>query len=124
MRPSISVNQKRGRGRPPTGRDPAVTTRLPEKVIAAVDAWAERNSVGSRSEAIRRLVEAGLMAPAGSGKAGTAGDRARSAAGARTVANTAVDHAMKDSGATDEVKGHRKRKLTEMPAGLKAKPRK
>ena len=55
---SIKVNQKK-RGRPATGRDPAV--RLPAELTAAVDKWAEDNEA-NRSEAIRRLVELGLKA--------------------------------------------------------------
>jgi len=68
MARSISVHQKkRGRGRPATGRDPAVTVRLPPEVIGAVDAWAERQkvSIDTRSEAIRQLVEMGLKAKSG-----------------------------------------------------------
>jgi hypothetical protein len=53
----ISVHTKRGR--PATGFDPAVTTRLPEELIAAIDKWAERMEL-NRSQAIRRLVELGL----------------------------------------------------------------
>ena len=59
MAKSISEIPKRGRGRPATGRDPAVTVRLPVEVIAALDAQAEKNSE-TRAQAIRRLVELGL----------------------------------------------------------------
>ena len=52
--------KKRGRGRPATGRDPVVAVRLPASTIAGVDQWAEREEIGSRSEAIRRLIERGL----------------------------------------------------------------
>jgi hypothetical protein len=64
MKQSITEIQKRGRGRPATGRDPAVTSRLPEATIAAIDNWAEKNDVANRAEAIRRLVEIGLKAKA------------------------------------------------------------
>jgi hypothetical protein len=57
---SITVHKK-SRGRPATGSDPAVTVRLPQKVLDAVEQWAEQNGA-SRSEAIRRLVEIGLKA--------------------------------------------------------------
>jgi Arc/MetJ-type ribon-helix-helix transcriptional regulator len=52
---SISVHQKK-RGRPATGRDPAITVRLPVALVSAIDRWGAKNSF-SRSEAIRRLLE-------------------------------------------------------------------
>jgi Arc/MetJ-type ribon-helix-helix transcriptional regulator len=55
MAKSISVHQKK-RGRPATGRDPAITVRLPIALISAIDRWGARNSF-SRSEAIRKLLE-------------------------------------------------------------------
>jgi Arc/MetJ-type ribon-helix-helix transcriptional regulator len=55
----IKVNQKKGRGRPATGRDPVSAVRLPVELTAAVEKWAEDNEA-NRSEAIRRLVELGL----------------------------------------------------------------
>jgi hypothetical protein len=57
----IKVNQKKGRGRPATGRDPVSAVRLPVELTAAVEKWAEDNEA-NRSEAIRRLVELGLKA--------------------------------------------------------------
>jgi hypothetical protein len=60
MRRSITEIQKRGRGRPATGRDPAVTSRISKETIAQVDLWAEKNNVRTRAEAIRHLVELGL----------------------------------------------------------------
>jgi Arc/MetJ-type ribon-helix-helix transcriptional regulator len=63
MPKSITVHQKkRGRGRPATGRDPAVTVRLPKPVIVAINKWCKANAIDSRSEAIRRLIEHGLAA--------------------------------------------------------------
>jgi hypothetical protein len=47
------------RGRPATGKDPLVTARLPQDMIASLDAYAERDGV-TRSEVMRRLIEAGL----------------------------------------------------------------
>jgi len=62
MKKTITVHQKR-RGRPATGRDPAVTIRLPEAVLAKVEHWAmAQEDQPPRSQAIRRLVELGLMA--------------------------------------------------------------
>jgi hypothetical protein len=61
MKKSIKVHPK-GRGRPATGRDPAVTIRLPEAVLASVKNWAmSQEDQPPRSQAIRRLVELGLM---------------------------------------------------------------
>ena len=60
MKKSIKVHQKR-RGRPATGRDPAVTIRLPRAVLASVEHWAmSQEDQPPRSQAIRRLVERGL----------------------------------------------------------------
>lgn len=62
MAKSITVHQKR-RGRPATGRDPAVTIRLPQDVLEAVEYWASKqDDKPARSPAIRRLVEIGLKA--------------------------------------------------------------
>ena len=57
---SIKENQKRKRGRPATGRDPAITARVPEKAIKLLDKWAKREGI-TRGEAMRRLIEAGLQ---------------------------------------------------------------
>ena len=59
---SIADKEKRPRGRPRTGRDPAVTVRIPTPVQAAITAWIDRqpDPKPSRSEAIRRLIEKGL----------------------------------------------------------------
>ena len=51
MAKSIKEIPKRGRGRPATGRDPAVTVRLPTETINALDAMAKRNDE-TRAEAI------------------------------------------------------------------------
>jgi len=61
MAKSIKVNQKKGRGRPATGRDPVTAVRLSKDLTALVDKWAAGETV-NRSEAIRRLVELGLKA--------------------------------------------------------------
>jgi hypothetical protein len=61
MGKSIKVHQKKKVGRPATGRDPAVTVRLPSALLSKAEAWATAHDT-SRSEAIRRLVELGLKA--------------------------------------------------------------
>src|SRR5215467_2155339 len=61
---SIHVTQKkRGRGRPATGQDPTLTVRLPMDLRSAIETWAkQQKDRPSRSEAIRRLIELGLVA--------------------------------------------------------------
>jgi hypothetical protein len=61
MKKSIKVDQKRKRGRPATGRDPMVSSRIPAELVAAIDTWAAQNAM-TRSKAICRLLEAGLKA--------------------------------------------------------------
>jgi len=63
MGKAITVHQKkRGRGRPATGRDPAVTIRIPDEVLTAAKRWANAQGIKTRSEAIVRLVQLGLAA--------------------------------------------------------------
>ncbi len=50
---------KRKMGRPATGRDPVIAGRVPVGIITALDAWAAKAGV-TRSEAMGRLIEAGL----------------------------------------------------------------
>jgi hypothetical protein len=50
---------KRGPGRPATGKDPMVGSRVPADVVKALDAWAAANGI-TRSTAVARLIEAGL----------------------------------------------------------------
>jgi hypothetical protein len=59
---SIAEGEKRGPGRPRTGRDPPVTVRLPKVLETAITAWIDRqpDPKPTRSEAIRRLIEKGL----------------------------------------------------------------
>lgn len=51
------------RGRPATGRDPAIAGRAPQHVIDAVNAYAEREGI-TKSAAVAVLLEAGLKAKA------------------------------------------------------------
>jgi hypothetical protein len=64
---AISVHTKKRRGRPATGHDPAVTTRLRPDVLARVAQWAADNGC-HRSQAIARLVERGLESEDGAAK--------------------------------------------------------
>src|SRR5439155_19736851 len=59
MARSISVKRKK-RGRPATGTDPLVGTRMSHELIRLIDAWAA-NTKTTRSETIRRLVEQALL---------------------------------------------------------------
>jgi hypothetical protein len=58
-RHSVYGKTKKKMGRPATGQDPPITTRLPIELRAKVEEWAATNDC-PRSQAIRRLVELGL----------------------------------------------------------------
>jgi hypothetical protein len=63
MAKSNQVVPKKRRGRPATGRDPVTAIRLSQGMRGAIDKWAaKQDDVPGRSEAIRRLVEIGLLA--------------------------------------------------------------
>ena len=49
-------------GRPATGRDPVVTTRIPAGMLAALDRWATERGL-DRSEAVRQAIRALLGEP-------------------------------------------------------------
>jgi Arc/MetJ-type ribon-helix-helix transcriptional regulator len=57
---ALMAKTMKARARPPAERNPASAVRLPAELTAAIDRWAVREKVGSRSEAIRHLVELGL----------------------------------------------------------------
>jgi hypothetical protein len=58
---SITVKPKKGRGRPPTGRDPMIGFRAPPELRRAINDWRRNQAdLPSLSEAIRRLVEEAL----------------------------------------------------------------
>lgn len=55
--------EKKKPGRPATGHDPLLSFRLPADMIAAIDAWAAAQpDRPTRSEALRRFIEAGMKA--------------------------------------------------------------
>ena len=56
-----TVSSKRTRGSSAAERDSSAMTRMPATLMVEVEAWATANDV-NRSDAIRRLVELGLMA--------------------------------------------------------------
>ncbi|MDA9506277.1 hypothetical protein XI09_16875 [Bradyrhizobium sp. CCBAU 11386] len=111
MKKSIKVAPKK-RGRPPSGgRDPGVHIRLPEAMIAAIDARALTDGT-TRSEAIRRLVELGL------GKAAPAITVTSTAKGsadrAKELAGKTIDK-LTDPAATSSDQASRKRRLVKGP---------
>jgi hypothetical protein len=68
MAKSIAVTpKKRGRGRPATGRDPTLTIRLPKTLTARIDEHAKSRGE-TRSEVMRRFLEAGLAAESSAAK--------------------------------------------------------
>ena len=109
MTKSIKVHQKK-RGRPATGRDPAVTIRLPQSVLDNVEAWSKSQEVEpARSQAIRRLVELGLTVQA-SKRPSKPGRTSR----ARELASEAIDK-MGDPTADPGERAQRHRRLTKGP---------
>ena len=99
----------KARGRPATGRDPVSAIRLPLELTASIDKWAERYAVGSRSEAIRRLIEFGL---ASAPSVRPRGKKATSKAS--DMAGKEIDR-LGDKFATDEERAIRKSRLLKGP---------
>jgi hypothetical protein len=64
MPKSIPVKRKK-RGRPATGADPMIGLRLPVATIVALDAWARKEGIATRSEAVRLLIDTAVGIPAG-----------------------------------------------------------
>jgi len=110
MKKSIKVDQKNRRGRPATGRDPMVSSRIPEEVVSAIDQWAERYKT-TRSDTIRRLVELGLKVTTPANSVSKPGRRLR----AQELAANAIQE-MIDPAAPPEERAQRKHRLTKGPA--------
>jgi hypothetical protein len=108
MARSITVKRKK-RGRPATGTDPLVAARMAPELIRSIDDWASHNTDGSRSEAIRRLVELGLA-----GSQPMKGRSPKAAAKASDMAGQQIDK-LGDSSATNEERQQRKRRLLKGP---------
>jgi hypothetical protein len=109
MKKSIKVDQKTKRGRPATGRDPMVSSRIPESTVKAIDQWAELNET-TRSNAIRRLVELGLKVKT---PAKPVSKPARAVLAAELAAK-AIDGII-DPSAPPEERAQRRRRLTKGP---------
>jgi hypothetical protein len=115
MSKSITVHQK-SRGRPATGRDPAVTIRLPEAVLASVEHWAmSQQDQPARSQAIRRLVEIGLAKSASGKTPRVLSTTKQGAARAAELAGKTIDKRL-DPATSEEERKVRKRKLVEGPS--------
>jgi len=93
------------RGNSPSERDPSALTRMPATLMAEVEAWATANDV-SRSEAICRLVELGLMAKARPTRV--------NATRAKELAATVIDN-LADSAASAGDRASRKSRLLRGP---------
>jgi Arc/MetJ-type ribon-helix-helix transcriptional regulator len=87
-----------------------VTARMPAHLIKSVDSWAAKHADGSRSEAIRRLVELGLV---GSDPAKHTSRKA--AAKASDMAGRRIDK-IGDPSATAEERQDRKQRLLKGPS--------
>ena len=118
MAKSIKVHQKR-RGRPATGRDPAVTVRMPPEYQTGLDKWIKEQPKPqpSRSDAIRRaigdwLTGLGLMS-GDKPKRGRAKQRGRDKSAG--MASRAID-VLADQSALAEDRAKRKRRLLKGPA--------
>jgi Arc/MetJ-type ribon-helix-helix transcriptional regulator len=111
MRKSIKVHQKKKIGRPATGRDPAVTVRLPPSVLDQVEDWAkQQDDQPKRSPAIRRLVELGLTVKM-KAKQPSAGRANR----AKELATKTIEKII-DPSAPPEERAQRRRRLTKGPS--------
>ena len=111
MGKSIKVHQKKKVGRPATGRDPAVTIRLPKAVLEAVKAWSlNQDDKPNRSQAIGRLVELGLTV-----KVWPKQPSRTRAARANELARKAIDGLVDPAAAPTEDAADRKQRLLKGP---------
>jgi len=110
MAKSIKVHQKKS-GRPATGRDPAVTIRLPQAVLDGVATWTTKQADDlNRSQAIRLLVELGLKVRTPARPVSKPGRRLR----AQELATKAIEKIIDPAAPTDE-RDRRRRHLTKGP---------
>lgn len=106
---SIKKVTPKQRGRPATGKDPLVSTRMPKALIGDVDTWADQTGV-KRSEAVRRLVEIGLSAR----KTSSPSERL-AAVRAQELASRTIDHLAGIERGGEADKGKRKSRLIKGP---------
>jgi hypothetical protein len=106
-RRSVMPQKKVKRGAP--GKGTLINLRLAPGPLARVDQWAaSQKDAPSRPEAVRRLVELGLVS------APRAGVRPEKAAKAAEMASREIDR-LSDPSATDEERQFRKRRLIKGP---------
>jgi hypothetical protein len=106
MKKPVTVHKKR-RGRHATGREPAVTVRLPEALLANIERWAiSQADQPPRSQAIRRLIEIALPLKT----TARPGRRTR----AKELARDAIEK-MGDPTASPEERDQRRRRLIKGP---------
>ena len=86
-----------------------VNARMPQPLVDSIDAWADRNADGSRSEAIRRLIELGLAA-----SKPTKQPSAKAAAKASAMAAEQIDK-LSDASLPEAERHARKRRLIKGP---------
>ncbi len=110
MKPKSKKVRPKKRGRPATGKDPLVGVRLPEPMIKQIDAWAKREDITSRSEAIRRLVDQSLVAASQQPRSGSH----KGASKASEWAGQELDR-VADQSLPAEEQERRKRRLTKGP---------
>jgi len=111
MAKSISVRRDKQSRSASGGNHPLSAIRLSEALTAKVDEWSEAHSVGSRSEAIRCLIEIGIShssQPVGKKSAHESSDESSHLAGSQ------IDR-MEDVTATGEERASRKRRLLKGP---------
>ena len=100
-----TVDRKGRASRPPTGRNPPATTRMPATLMAEVEAWATANDV-TRSDAIHRLLELGLTA--------RVKPTQRNATRAKELAANVIDD-LADGAASADDRANRKHRLLKGP---------
>ena len=104
-----TVQPRKKRGPPPTGKGEPVQVRLQPPQMAALDAWiSHQQAQVTRPEAIRRLVELALAS------ASSARRDKKAASKASNMAAKEIDR-MADKSATEEERSRRKRRLLEGP---------
>ena len=114
MAKSIKVKPKK-RGRPATGKDPLMGFRASPLMRASVVRWAENQpDIPTLSEAIRRLVEIGLVTSKAPGRPTVAKGAARAAELAASVIEKHID-----ASAPAEEREARKRRLLKGPSAFR-----
>ena len=114
MKSKSKKAKSKKKGRPATGTDSLVGVRLPDEMIRQVDAWAKREDIASRSEAIRRLVHQSLTASQQPRRGSHKG-----ASKASEWAGQEVDR-VADQSLPAEEQERRKRRLTRGPKEFRA----